>query len=386
MIMTGNFARWIALFLTAVIACACAGGMKDAAGPDTASGIDPLNAAYIIEDRHVPLVDGRFRTAAAPGSATLVKASVFGQPLYGDLDEDGDDDAVVVIVYDPGGSGTFYYIAAAINQNGRFQGTAGHLLGDRIIARFVKFDNGLVTAHFLNRRPEEPMSAPPTVLTAVPLRLIDGRLAPVKTGVGKDLLLEGWVNIGHEVRTFLPCDSKTEHWLLGDSPALEEIISAYRAALPKAEPYTPLFMILTGSVADPPPDGFGADYDAALYATRLAKVQLTGNCRQEFIVVASPRPGAVIRSPFKIKGQARGTWFFEGDFPIILKDHNGRTIASGFVTAKGPWMTKNFVPFEGTLTFDKPTAPGRGALVFQKDNPTDRPELDDAMELPVHFK
>jgi hypothetical protein len=48
-------------------------------------------------------------------------------------------------------------------------------------------------------------------------------------------------------------------------------------------------------------------------------------------------------------------------------------------------MTKEFVPFEGTLTFKEPAAGGRGTLVFKKDNPTDRPELDDAMELPVRF-
>ena len=49
-------------------------------------------------------------------------------------------------------------------------------------------------------------------------------------------------------------------------------------------------------------------------------------------------------------------------------------------------MTKEFVPFEGTLTFIKQATPGRGTLVFKKDNPTDRPELDDELELPIYFK
>jgi hypothetical protein len=49
-------------------------------------------------------------------------------------------------------------------------------------------------------------------------------------------------------------------------------------------------------------------------------------------------------------------------------------------------MTKEFVPFEGILKFKLPATAGhRGILVFKKDNPTDRPELDDAMELPVSF-
>ena len=48
-------------------------------------------------------------------------------------------------------------------------------------------------------------------------------------------------------------------------------------------------------------------------------------------------------------------------------------------------MTKRFVPFEGTLTFEKPAAGGPGTLVFKKDNPSDRPELDDSLELPVYL-
>jgi hypothetical protein len=144
-------------------------------------------------------------------------------------------------------------------------------------------------------------------------------------------------------------------------------------------------MSLAGNVQAPPSDGFGADYSTAFYATRLVQVWPGGNCRRDFIVVASPKPGDVVRSPLKIRGQARGTWFFEGDFPLILKDPKGRVIARGYVTARGPWMTKEFVPFEGTLTFKIPVKGGRGTLVFQKDNPTDRPEFDDEMELPVRF-
>ena len=385
-IMTGVFARVIILFLSAVIGSACAGGVKDAADSAAPSGADPTNTTYTIEDRSVPLINGRFNAAAAPGSATTITAAVFGRPLFGDLDHDGDEDALVVIVYESGGSGTFYYIAAAINQNGSYKGTAGYLLGDRIIAQFVRFDDGLVQAHYLDRRPTEPMSTPPSIRKVIRLRFTKGKLTPLKPDARQEQVVEGWVTIGHEVRSFMPCASRADHWLMGNSPALKEITAAYQKALPEANPYTPVFMSLAGKFETPPSDGFGADYSTAFFATRLVQVRPAGNCRQDFIVVASPQPGDVVRSPLKIRGQARGTWFFEGDFPLILKDPKGRIIALGFVTARGQWMTKEFVPFEGTLTFKKPATGGRGTLVFKKDNPTDRPELDDQMELPIYFK
>jgi hypothetical protein len=379
------YVKGLFFLILAIIGSACAGGVKDAAGPPAQPGPDPLNTTYTIEDLAVPLVNGRFNAAAAPGLATRIMATVFGRPLFGDLDHDGDEDAVVVIVYDSGGSGTFYYIAAAINQNGSYRGTAGYLLGDRIIAQFVKFDDGLVQAHYLDRWPDKPMSAPPTVRMEIHLRLVDGKLTPVTADTEEEQEFEGWVTLGHEVQSFLPCSEKTDHWLLGISPALHKIASAYSTTLWRAKIYTPLFMSLAGHIAPAPSEGFGADYSAAFYANRLVQVRPAGNCRDEFIVVASPKPGDLIRSPLKISGQARGTWFFEGDFPLFLKDPKGRIIARGYVTARGQWMTKEFVPFEGTLTFKEPAARGRGTLVFKKDNPTDRPELDDAMELPVRF-
>jgi hypothetical protein len=380
--MIKDFAQLLLVLLLAVIHSACAGGQKTAVEPPP--GPDPLNAAYTIEGLSVPLINGRFLAEAAPGSAIMVRAAVFGRPLHVDLDNDGDEDAVVVIVYEPGGSGTFYYIAAAINHNGTYRGTAGYLLGDRIIAQFVRFHDGLLEAHYLDRRPGEPMSAPPSVRTVVELEMARGKLTPVNSDTAEEQVLRGWVTIGHEVQSFLPCSETTESWLLGVSPALRQIAKAYGEALPRARAYTPLFMSLAGHAAPVPPEGFGADYDAAFYATRLVQVWPGGNCRQDFIMVAYPRAGDLIRSPLQVRGQARGTWFFEGDFPLILKDPKGRVIARGFATARGPWMTKEFVPFKGTLTFKEPGA-GRGFLVFKKDNPTDRPELDDALELPVQF-
>ena len=384
--MSRDFAGAIVFFLIAVTISACAGGEMTVNSPSGSTGADPLNTVYIIQDRTLPLTNGRFSTAAAPGSATRITATIFGRPLSADLDRDGDDDAVVVILHDPGGSGTFYYIAAAINKNGSYHGTRGYLLGDRIIMQTVKISNGEVRARYLDRRPTEPMSAPPTIRKEIQLRFSGGNLIPVKSDTVKEQVQAGWVTIGHEVRTFRPCSEKTEHWLLGVSPALHQIKSAYRLALPKAKPYTPLFMSLAGHTARAPTDGFGADYNMGFYATRLVEVRPAGNCRQEFIVVEAPRVGTVINSPLKIRGRARGTWFFEGDFPLILKDMNGRVIARGYVTARGQWMTEKFVPFEGTITFKKPATVDRGILVFKKDNPSDRSELDDALEVPVYFK
>src|SRR3989344_4392369 len=73
--------------------------------------------------------------------------------------------------------------------------------------------------------------------------------------------------------------------------------------------------------------------------------------KMDLIRLDSPRPNDTIESPLVVKGQARGYWFFEADFPVMLVDWDGRIIATGIARAQDEWMTKEFVPFEATLDF-----------------------------------
>ena len=53
---------------------------------------------------------------------------------------------------------------------------------------------------------------------------------------------------------------------------------AYQVALPDAEPYTPLFVVVSGHEADAPADGFGADYPGGMFVNHLLHVWPTGKC------------------------------------------------------------------------------------------------------------
>jgi len=106
----------------------------------------------------------------------------------------------------------------------------------------------------------------------------------------------------------------------------------------------------------------------------------------DLIRIDSPRPNQEIESPLIIKGEARGYWFFEGDFPVVLTDWDGLIIAQAIAQAKGEWMTQDFVQFEALLEFEKPGYSDKGSLILQKDNPSGLPENDDALEIPVIFK
>lgn len=112
------------------------------------------------------------------------------------------------------------------------------------------------------------------------------------------------------------------------------------------------------------------------------------------VLLGTPRPNSVITSPLIITGEAKGTWYFEASFPVVVTNWDGLIIAEGYAQAQGDWMTEDFVPFLAEVSFDNPSFPDtaqdhfshRGAVILKKDNPSGLPEHDDAVEIPVWFE
>jgi hypothetical protein len=251
---------------------------------------DPFNATCRIEGTTVSLMNDRSELPAAPGSAMKTRTAVMGQPVFGDLDGDGDQDAALLLIHDPGGSVTFYYVAAALQTEGRYQGTNTVLLGDQIAPTDLVIQHRKVEIVYTYRHPEEPFSAMPSVNWTMTVAVQNGQLLVLSSSGDMENVTQGWVTIGHEVRSFKPCDGHNDLWLMGQSPALKAIMAAYRQAKPDPKKYRPVFMVLAGRQVDPPTHGFGADYDGAFLAARLVRVAPEASCRPESVSVDSPKP------------------------------------------------------------------------------------------------
>jgi hypothetical protein len=108
-------------------------------------------------------VNGKAVSNAEPGSATRTTTRIIGRPANGDLNGDGVADAAIVLMRDAGGSGAYYYVAAAINMSGRAEGTDAKFLGDRITLRAIRIVNGQILVTYLDRKPSEPLSLKPII-------------------------------------------------------------------------------------------------------------------------------------------------------------------------------------------------------------------------------
>ncbi len=105
---------------------------------------------------------------------------------------------------------------------------------------------------------------------------------------------------------------------------------------------------------------------------------------KDLVRVDVPLRGDTVTSPITITGEARGPWFFEATFPIIVVDSNDLIIGEGFAEATGDWMTEEYVPFKAEIKFEDGAA-GEGAIVLMKSNASGMPEHDDEFDLPITF-
>lgn len=89
-----------------------------------------------------------------------------------------------------------------------------------------------------------------------------------------------------------------------------------------------------------------------------------------------------------ITGKVPGYWFFEGSFPVELKNASGQTFATVIAKTNQDWMVTTNIAFSITLP-DEFTYHGVGSILFKRDDPSDgeapkKPQ--DEKSIPVIFE
>jgi heat shock protein HslJ len=126
--------------------------------------LDHLDGEYVIEGRPIHLVDGLSEIEAAPGSVARIVTRYFGNDVRKDLDGDGREDVAFLLTQETGGTGTFYYIVAALASDGGYRGSQGLLLGDRIAPQTTESGRDrIVVVNYADRAPGEPFTTQPSI-------------------------------------------------------------------------------------------------------------------------------------------------------------------------------------------------------------------------------
>jgi heat shock protein HslJ len=86
------------------------------------------------------------------GAASHPRLTLMPLVVFGDVTGDGVEDAVTVITYNGGGSGTFYYLALVVDQDGTPTNIAtSSSIGDRIGLKGLGIDNGQIVVNLITQ-------------------------------------------------------------------------------------------------------------------------------------------------------------------------------------------------------------------------------------------
>jgi len=400
------------------------------------SAFDPENTSYIIENQEINFSDGK----ANGGTAVI-----FGSVAQGDLNNDGIADAAVLIQEQPGGSGTFYYLAAALNSQGKTEGTNAILLGDRIAPQNIEIKDARIIANYAIRQPGEAMAVQASLgvssyflVNDVRLELTsspDQRISYFASSEDANTYCNGVeMNSAAYRASITELKSASTPFI---NPSETELVKSVMLAATSGTCQEALaasdISVSNGTVFIPPIDAWAgvsiamcackpevevnllqlpginkvvwsseiSNFDECVAAGNAILESYPRQCKangqtfvegignilevSDLIQLDSPRPNDKVTSPLLVQGQARGNWFFEASFPVNLVDWDGRIIAEGIAQAQGDWMTEEFVPFVVTLDYnlDQNIYSHRGVLILQKDNLSRLPSHDNALEIPV---
>ncbi|MDX9864210.1 MAG: META domain-containing protein [Anaerolineaceae bacterium] len=115
-----------------------------------------------IYEEAVPLTDGVYEgEPVTEGSALRPLVTLIPEIVaFGDLNGDGVEDAVVVLTENSGGSGSFVYLAAVVNDMGVLKNIATLLLGDRVFPSQITIADQQIVVEMLTHSDSDPLCCP----------------------------------------------------------------------------------------------------------------------------------------------------------------------------------------------------------------------------------
>jgi len=239
--------------------------------------VSPLDATYRIDDQEILLSGGVATVPTAPGSASVDEVRVWGEPVMGDIDGNGKDDAVVLLTKQGGGSGTFYYVSAALGSDDGYVGLNAVYLGDRIAPENILVRDEMIVVNYARHGADQAFTDAPEEGVSAYLTLVGSLLTRIDVSGEGTQVLRGALVYGHEVHTFTPCGGDA-YWIAPDSRAYAVLKAVYEERALGKEPYAPVYAVVSGVVASAPADGFGADYPFSITITQVLSAPAVGAC------------------------------------------------------------------------------------------------------------
>lgn len=178
-ILPGELSRRVSIQVTYAIA-----PQETSAGSAVLPPAPLENGTYVgIYPEPITLTNGLFEgEPPVEGSVSRPTVTFLGKSAFGDLNGDQVEDAATLLVENSGGSGTFYYLAAVVNQNGELVNTATALVGDRSQIEALAIEDGTILLELISHGENDALCCP-TQREVRTYELSEGQLINTSTEV-----------------------------------------------------------------------------------------------------------------------------------------------------------------------------------------------------------
>ena len=103
------------------------------------------------------------------------------------------------------------------------------------------------------------------------------------------------------------------------------------------------------------------------------------------IFLENIKSGDTVDVGYEVRGEALGSWFFEGSFPVRVLDIQGEVVTSLLAIASNDWMNETTVPFSVIIDFLLEQE-GAFVLQFEKSNPSGLDDNSDIAKIAISIK
>lgn len=103
------------------------------------------------------------------------------------------------------------------------------------------------------------------------------------------------------------------------------------------------------------------------------------------IYLENIKSGDTVDIGYEVKGEAPGSWFFEGSFPVRVLNIQGEVVSTFVATTYDDWMNETTVPFSVIIDFPLEQE-GAYVLQFEKSNPSGLDDNSDIAKIAISIK
>jgi heat shock protein HslJ len=130
---------------------------------NTSAPVTPAFATYTVEGTQFTLHEGTVTQHHVSNSVISGKVTLLDTYAVADFDKDSRSDTAVILTHEPGGTGTFYYAAAAFQSEDSYVTSNTMLLGDRVVISGIDATLQGFNVRYLDRRVDQDFTIQPSV-------------------------------------------------------------------------------------------------------------------------------------------------------------------------------------------------------------------------------